>query len=354
MRCGPCRVSAVMKGLGLLLLSMAAGIAHPQENTPEKHRFLSEAPKKWAEYRDSSGFLQGQMTSATYRVEKGTRKLVLSGSQEIKESGLWTYNKLAYLGPRSSRETLPFAQVHMVNSRYEASVEQKEERAGWLLTHLNLAIKDGLPVAASERKKAVTDALCNLLRVGGRQLPDLIKTPGFTLKGVSDADAQGKKLVRVAFSIERPKKNKYGVPGLDGWVLLEPDNYWVVRRGEFTAVYPGEEKAALILENEFAIKEPSAIPVPVRSTEWKKFVTSGDFLSESSFSLYERDSFPEIEFSLTALGLPEPVGISFEQPTRWHLWFGLGAIVCLAIGVGCYRLARRTSATSASPEAGKT
>jgi len=61
------------------------------------------------------------------------------------------------------------------------------------------------------------------------------------------------------------------------------------------------------------------------------------------FDYFEQEAVPEVEFSLTAFGLPEPVGISFQQPTRWHLWFALAGVGALALALGLYKWSRRTA-----------
>jgi hypothetical protein len=61
------------------------------------------------------------------------------------------------------------------------------------------------------------------------------------------------------------------------------------------------------------------------------------------FTRFERlgGKLDESEFTLSAFGLPEPVGVEWERPVRWYLWLMLAGVVCLVAGGVFYWISRR-------------
>jgi hypothetical protein len=73
---------------------------------------------------------------------------------------------------------------------------------------------------------------------------------------------------------------------------------------------------------------------------------------ESVFTLSFAD-VPERDFTLTAFGLPEPVGVTWPKPTKWWVWISLGAAFAVGIALVLAMLGRRYFPTN-SPTAGLT
>src|SRR5262249_483433 len=66
------------------------------------------------------------------------------------------------------------------------------------------------------------------------------------------------------------------------------------------------------------------------------------------YDLHEVDP-PDDEFTLTAFGLPEPVGMETKRSSRAYLWFGLAPAGALALGYLLRRAARRRAERSTRP-----
>ena len=92
-------------------------------------------------------------------------------------------------------------------------------------------------------------------------------------------------------------------------------------------------------------------PVPVQSVVREVYpAASGDMeiATDTAFRIDPTVELPDQEFTLTAYGLPEPVGITWSKPTPRYLWFLVAAGVFIAIAVGFRFLARRRAARLAS------
>jgi hypothetical protein len=56
---------------------------------------------------------------------------------------------------------------------------------------------------------------------------------------------------------------------------------------------------------------------------------------------------PDAEFTLSAFGLKEPLGVTWDRPTPWYIWLSVVAISCLVLGFGLHWFRRRYLTTSA-------
>src|SRR5205814_1457919 len=79
-----------------------------------------------------------------------------------------------------------------------------------------------------------------------------------------------------------------------------------------------------------------------RSTE----SASGEFgkgksVYEIDFEMSIDDRVADSEFTLSAFGLPEPIGVTWKKPTPRYVWLLLGTAACAGLTVGCRFLARR-------------
>ncbi len=92
-------------------------------------------------------------------------------------------------------------------------------------------------------------------------------------------------------------------------------------------------------------EEGFSIPVPNRHTFIATDIKANDRLHvETSVSQFRCDPRRgEEEFTLSAFGFPEPVGIEWKKPTSRYVWFLLASAVFVILAVGFRYLARRWS-----------
>jgi hypothetical protein len=311
-----------------------------------KERLLREAPKKWSEYQAFAKRLQGSSQETRYDI-KGAEKVIRWDTKyEFKQFGEWSlWHREELAGLRSKNWVPGFARG--VNSKYSFILQKKTKDAGWVLTELDMKLHDGRPEATVKMQEEVQEITCVLLAVEYQSLSAILKNPKFVLKDVSPVVSNGRDTVRVAFTADTPPPPaSQATPRLDGWVLLDPSRCWIIQEGGFNLFYPGAIKGESTFHNEYReIRE--GFVIPVRSLWRFKYTELGAATSReeeraTKFDYFEQDSIPEAEFSLTAFGLPEPVGISFRQATRWYLWFALAGLGAIALAYGLYTWSRRT------------
>lgn len=322
-----------------------------------KDRFLHEAPIGWQEHGLLTERVQGSTEIKSHTIKAKEKKLERHTTAENKRSGPWAYVKRVEHTPQA-KNGLPVGAGWVVNSHYYAALQKKTKDVGWLLTDLELFTEGGMPKKTANLTRGIGFNTAPLLAVERKLLPELIKNPTFVLKEViTMPNETGEELVRVSFSVDRPLNVRSEDPRMDGWVVLDPARQWIVKEGRLKLMYAGNIPAEYAFENEYRhVRESFVIPTrSVQHIDFPKDDPGGGWLRqdevETRFEFHEQDTSAEVEFSLTAFGLPEPVGITIQQPPRWHLWFGLGGIGCIAAGAACYHLARRAGIKRPRPDA---
>ncbi len=128
-------------------------------------------------------------------------------------------------------------------------------------------------------------------------------------------------------------------------LLLNDDQYHTLQSAKADILI---NKSAGTLEYSLTQQAVEGIPVPVRRVKREVYpAASGgmDITSEATFRIDPTVELPDENFTLTAYGLPEPVGVAWRKPTRNYVWFLATAAVFVALAIGFRLLARRRTAT---------
>ena len=107
-----------------------------------------------------------------------------------------------------------------------------------------------------------------------------------------------------------------------------------------------------ILEITASQQMNGGIPVPTRLVSRQTYPTipGGDLeiTTDTSFRIDPSVELPDQDFTLTAYGLPEPVGITWSKPTPNYVWPLVAAGGCVVLALGFRFLARRRAAAATS------
>ena len=322
-----------------------------------RQRFFAEAPRKWAEYLLRSERFQGTASFAHVNMLAG-EKWTEKGSSEFKqnrERGGAIFGGVVE-DARGERRDL-----HGVNSRYEFELSRLDAGSPWVLARWK-------PISSAEpHSTALANSAIDLwthpalqFMFAEDQLPRLIKQAEFTVHAVTPVSLGERQLVKVKF-VYRPKKIDSPKPRPnDGWVLLDPDRYWVIQKYEISTVWVGEGtsgKSSWVGTNEYE-DGVGGLPIPKRVVRRLKEVDRGkavDMEHREEFKIVEGD-VPESEFFLSAFGLPEPVepnsqnepvGLTSQKSMPPYLWVLIGVGIFALLAVGFRYLARRQHAAGA-------
>jgi hypothetical protein len=328
----------VLRTIGLrswLLVSVAiwAGIvdassAAAQDTRSLRSRLLTEAPQEWGRYREFVKTLQG--TARGERQElTGEKPVTWRSRSEWKKAGGSSVEEHETLGSGTY-----WGEVKGQNPQYHFVLSRQRAAQAWVIKGLT-SNTAGPP----DQKDSPDDLVPGLSLFGPVLLPDVVQSPGFTLTSVTSERAGGNELVRMAFLLA--PEDKVLLRG--GWVLLDPDRDWVIRKGELQLVDEARAQHGKYTI-QYDYKDGSGRH-PIITKAVNRYLGEDERSSginhEERFQweVDEHRSVPAREFSLSAYGLPEPFLTAPVRP-RWHLWATGAAISCLLLGAFLRRLAR--------------
>ena len=153
----------------------------------------------------------------------------------------------------------------------------------------------------------------------------MVESADFVLQSVQEVEQDGNALVRIdfAYTPSAPTDN----PVRDGFVLLDPSQYWLIREARTQGVWGRGDTGQIIIQNEYAPRD--GIPLPRRHR--MHWIATGEVhhLTERIFEGWTRASADERDYMLTAFGLPEPSG-GRGRPLLWllgHAIIGVSALM---------------------------
>lgn len=340
----PIRRAVLAATLALALFSVEpASASVPGRDTDCREWFLAEAPSRWEEVIRNKLDYAG--TCASVNMDSRTRRVAIRWSGEIKQIG----ENCVVIQEMQQFETGERRyEVIGINPNYAFELQKKAKDESWAITNLDVNLEDGVQFD-SARTVAANTSTAFLLRVAGGEvgtLPAMVKDPAFVLKNAERVREGNKDFVRVSFGHQGPRDpNRVW---RDGWVILDPEHYWVIRRFEFrTEWFKGKgqyETGRIRGEIDFAVTTKGA-PLPVKHqmqiTIDKPNAPAEERLLVRDYALRENADIPDVEFTLTAFGLPEPTGI--KRPVPWFIWIGGIGLLCVVIGLVFAWLKRRAA-----------
>lgn len=222
------------------------------------------------------------------------------------------------------------------NPKYSFTLSRKTSEGPWKIIKLEKAD----PPQGTEGEGA---GFLMVVDNHGLSMPSLAKKPGFRVLSCSRAPGE----VVIQFEWKPQGKQDYQV---EGRIVLDPDQCWCVRSAETRALSRGQVINKTSLKHEY---EPNQGLPLARSRYVKRWLLFANNPkpeeSETNLTIAQvvPNPLPPItDFTLSAFGLPEPPGVTWERPTPWYLWAGGIAIICLIVGFLFKRFAWRTSAAA--------
>jgi hypothetical protein len=228
-------------------------------------------------------------------------------------------------------------ELQAYNSKYSFMLGRRTLEGEWLVVRYGVeADQVGL---RQQTREAIDYALSAPVRVVRTRLEDLVGQSTFRVVEVRGMEYEGRECVAVRFENPHPMSRRPFVPEQGGMLVLDPSRSWSLCRAEIRSQYLGDKgptdgSEVVVMETRVG---KSGYPIPVRWTyQYEGVMVTREYdLRDEGVEPLER------EFTLSAFGLPEPVGVEWERPVRWYLWLTLAGVVCLVAGGVFYWLSRR-------------
>jgi len=234
----------------LLPLVLATSVAS-QEDIALRNRFLKEAPAAWNEYLKSASHAQGEVSS--------TEVNLLTG-QTIRRDASMTLKLNGHLGltinPRGDEPD----RLKCLSRSHEFILDAVLPD-DWILRQI-LPNDRNYTVSVGSLTRPRTETLggspwqhamactCRGLIIGTTWLPAMFYAPSFRIVDIRPENNRGEGLVRIDFEYN-PEITRNN-PVRDGYVILDPSRYWLIKSAASEAIWPQDLTVGFVcISNEF-------------------------------------------------------------------------------------------------------
>jgi hypothetical protein len=329
----------------LIALGAARGVRADQADAALAARFLRDAPPQWAEYARLAKRLQG---SSSFQLTQTLADLQAANRYELKRCSGSRLLQTSAERTREGKQDYQILEVVGVNPRYAFHLKRKTPTSPWVVAQLTDLKNYPVPPAIDEKIDRYEDGLDDLAKMDNEPLAEAVRKPYFRVvrcRAVSDG---GEELVEVAFDSFHQVGEEEDSLIQSGTLVLDPGRFWCVRSYDVRTKTANSTGTMQFRVLELGQADES-LPVPRRAVFEKHFVFTDGTTNRQQWQFEYNLSVPrrtpgEEEFTLSAFGLPEPPGLG--GPKRFlplYVWFALGGLACLAVGVLCQILKRRAT-----------
>jgi len=320
---------------GLLLLGR---LANGQDIAVIRQRLESEVTRSYSEAREFAK--HAKVRTRETLIDADSRETLRESHEEMIFAypyvlHRWELDKVADTKARGfSLEERQ--QIRGTNPRYSFHLLRPRIGADWVLHEWSPAEKVAPDSEMGRLYNTISKGAWPNFIVNIMSLPDLLKDPTFRIKSGEYFDRDGRQFLRVFFTQGDPGSKKSAL--WDGSMIVDT-KFWCLSEYAIKITVAGmtvQEKAT----SEY-VGNGAGIALPVR---WVKIQHRPKFASETVFdmSVEEYHAVPEVEFTLTAFGFPEPMGMPpVNRTSRWWMWIMGGGLACIVGASFWFRRIRR-------------
>jgi hypothetical protein len=292
--------------------------------------FLQDAQSHWQQYANFVQTLESSMTIISRSADTGEG----GKSSTLVKRSTECYLSVVEMTHNFADGTSKYREGEVIgqNPQYVFTLRKTVGNGPWKL------IKLAKPTPSTEKKEA-NDGFLMVTGIQNQTLPKLAKQPGFRVVVYERSSDNN---IKVQF---RWDLSGYPDRRLEGHLVLDPEHCWCVRSAETQDIFQGKVTTKTSLRHEYESNQglPLARSRSLRS--W--FLSANDPKPENIETIINvvqkvPDPLPpNTDFTLSAFGLTEPPGVTWERPTPWYLWASGIAFACLIIGFVSKRIAGR-------------
>ena len=329
-------------------------------NENVKKDFPTEASQKWRQYVERVAQFQSSVESDLTDVLHD--KVLMRGTTTVKVSGAWGVS----VGGDTNSET---RSVRGVNSKYAFRLKAATgkdwmiEKIDWLARDdakkspqaINWSAEDSVVSSEPGTRSPGMSVLCRGLMLSSNWFPSIVQSPDFQLVSVNEQEG-GEGLIRVKFTYT-PTNSVSNVIG-DGFVVLDPNKYWLIREAKTEGTWGAGEKGEIVIKNDFDMSLGDVPLLKQHREDWigtDESVEKVHHVRELRVERWSRSKDDETEYTLSAFGIPEPRRFDEPQDRGWfsRLLLIVNGVVG-ALGLLWYLLYRaRTKANGQAHDGGR-
>jgi hypothetical protein len=339
--------------ISILIFSNGQKIYSHHKSEPHNQRwqeqFLQEASPNWEKYSILIQQLQGIYTyngyfilidSSKHRETKLYEKHILKMNKDCKMINI-SMDQDIIDKKTNKQEKIKYNYIYAYNSSYLFSLRDSK-LSSLVLTDIIFPRENEIPENYQRQFQLFHNL--DVLKLDREPLSELCRHPQFRIVSYKVLQDENKNLIEIDFECPHPKdKRSSGLQG--GIMVLDPQNHWIICRSQIRIEgfdYKGIIKFEVL---EFAQSE-NGLAYAKRVRKVGEFpgndgsLSKYEILIDADLKFLSGRQLPsDEEFTLSAFGLPEPLGV--QRPTRWWLWTSIAGVLLIVVGAVCFRLSQR-------------
>ncbi|HMO83453.1 MAG TPA: hypothetical protein PKC18_00890 [Lacipirellulaceae bacterium] len=307
------------------------------EDLTHSTALLEQAKEAWKTYAHGAANFQG-----TYTVRSSSDGVYLPSAElhEVRRNG-WNSLLISHVLDCKQDGTLGQRRPQAVRGRNSLyAFELSPSGNGWVLNDFERLIK--VPAAQLPSWRPPLLSICPLVGLGS--FPEAAEAPDFRLVFLRPEPSAGERCF--VLKCERTRNGRVVTATLH----LDGSNYWCVKAAEFEERTPSRPISSGRMLARYQIVD--GLPTPLERRTELVFYRDGVETQETMLEEFDYaiplKLLSEADFTLSAFGLPEPFGITWERPTPWWLYALISAGVLFVVAVLVSIWKRRLAARSAA------
>lgn len=288
---------------------------------------ITSITNAYSAFERKSKSIQGSYSGHNEQAQKGTVVRTIDWTVHIKQSVSGGSIEDRFTTVEGDKNRAVYKAVGR-NSKYAFALK-KNRTDEWLLSEIQPQTQGGLSsLAQTVDKELLKHVSRHYQFLDDEPLVKVIRAPGFKILQIGKTQIDTRSAVDVDFQYDPKVKEDPGT--YKGTITLDAE-FWCVRNIEAEFIEPGGGRRKY--RAEYAIDTTGAGKGGLRKMKSKLDYSSDYRAVETTFDFHYDETLPESAFSLSAFGLPEPMGVAWPRRTRWYAWFGLGGAVLIGLGL---------------------
>jgi len=305
-----------------------------------KDRFIHEAPSQWEEYTKRVSQLQG---SFIFQVSQTLKNMKAYNTYNMKKNEKCKLLNLDMERTIEGKRDYRYIEVFATNPNYAFALRRMTPDAPWGVTQWIDLSNNSLPSGIENHFKRFEHDVITLISIRDEPLVNIIRQTVFRVLRCRKITRDGEELAEVTFDYPH-EIDEHSSLVTGGTLILNPQRLWCLHSYQVQAKTPHAHGTMNYRLLEFEDIDQS-LRVPKRSVADAMFFLEDGSTNRQELKLDYNLAIPnklsdDDEFTFSAFGLPEPVGLG-KRTTPWYLWAALVGMLCLSLAAVFRWLARR-------------
>ena len=337
-----------------IILVIAYSIFATSKTHAQLLRIDNEIIQRWKDYESFSRLLQVEFYEDIY----------IDGRKHSERRGWYRQNKNCFM-TKDIKEGEKYSRIMIYNHHYYAELKEDVAQKNYILHNLVRSGDSTDEFSRDEQLYNIFTATSPHFCWQWMKLSNLVEQSSFRVDKISQVIDDGHSLMKVDYHVLLDQDNKFY--DIDGTLFLDQDYYYCLRKHisneniyyfvdsrkskklARSVIWHIDYQISSLMEN-YPIVDSMTIKMSGKRIDLARsgMESSINYEIRRWYKCEINRHVPDSEFTLSAFGLPEPVGVEWERRTPVYVWLLLAAGVLGLLALVLRWLAHRRRTTGES------